>query len=61
MKPSPDGKFKKAGEHLKEYLLENENGSKAIVDAETCTCISWKDASGNMSILLNLLQQFHNV
>ena len=46
MKPGPDGKFKKAGEHLKEYILENENGSKAIVDTETATCISWKDASG---------------
>ena len=46
MKPGPDGKFKKAGEFLSEYLLENENGSKAIVDTETCTCISWKDASG---------------
>jgi len=46
MKPGPDGKFKTAGEHLKEYILENENGSRAIVDTETATCISWKDASG---------------
>ena len=46
MKPGPDGKFKKAGEHLAEYLLENENGSKALIRTYGCNAFSWTTADG---------------
>ncbi len=46
LKPMFDGTFKEAGAHLEKYVLEHENGSKAIVDTKTATCISWKNAAG---------------
>jgi hypothetical protein len=46
LKPTFDGTFKEAGAHLEKYVLEHENGSKAIVDTKTATCISWKKADG---------------
>lgn len=46
MKPMADGTFKAAGEHLKEYILEHDNGSRAVVDTVTATCTSWKLADG---------------
>ncbi len=41
LKPQFDGTFKEAGAHLENYILENENGDRAIVDTKTATCISW--------------------
>ena len=46
MKPQFDGTFKEAGAHLEKYVLEHENGARAIVDTKTATCISWVDANG---------------
>jgi hypothetical protein len=46
MKPQFDGTFKEAGAHLETYVLEHENGSRALVDTKTATCISWKTADG---------------
>jgi len=46
MKPQFDGTFKEAGAHLETYVLEHDNGSKALVDTKTATCISWKTADG---------------
>jgi hypothetical protein len=46
MKPDPNGGFKVAGAHPETFLLENENGSKAVVDTHTLSIISWKTASG---------------
>ena len=46
LKPMFDGTFKEAGAHLEKYVLEHENGSRAIVDTKTATCISWKNAKG---------------
>ena len=46
LKPMFDGTFKEAGAHLEVYTLEHENGSKALVDTKTATCISWKNAAG---------------
>jgi hypothetical protein len=50
MKPMADGTFKAAGEHLKEYILEHDNGSRAVVDTKTATCTSWKTADGKEMI-----------
>ena len=44
LKPTFDGTFKEAGAPLEKYILENENGDKAIVDCKTATCISWVHA-----------------
>ena len=46
MKPQFDGTFKEAGAHLEKYVLEHENGARAIVDTKTATCISWVDQNG---------------
>ena len=32
------------------YTLEHENGSKALVDTKTATCISWKNKDGKEMI-----------
>ena len=50
MKPQFDGTFKEAGAHLEKYVLEHENGARAIVDTKTATCISWVDQNGNQVI-----------
>jgi len=50
MKPQFDGTFKEAGAHLETYVLEHENGSKALVDTKTATCVSWKTADGKEMI-----------
>lgn len=42
----PVDTFKTAGEHLKEYLLENENGSKALIRTYGCNAFSWITADG---------------
>lgn len=41
MKPDPSGGFKKAGEHPKTFLLEMDNGDKAIIETENLSCSSW--------------------
>lgn len=41
MKPTPDGGFKVAGAHPETFILENENGAKAIIDTETLSVTSW--------------------
>lgn len=41
LKPTFDGTFKEAGAPLEKYVLEHENGDRAIVDTKTATCISW--------------------
>lgn len=46
MKPQFDGTMKEAGAHLEKYVLEHENGARAIVDTKTATCISWVDQNG---------------
>jgi hypothetical protein len=46
LKPQFDGTFKEAGAHLETYVLEHENGSRALVDTKTATCVSWKNAAG---------------
>ena len=33
---------------MEKYVLENENGDKAIVDTKTATCISWKRGGKEM-------------
>lgn len=40
------GTMKEAGAHLEKYVLEHENGARAIVDTKTATCISWIDQHG---------------
>ena len=46
MKPMADGTWKEAGAHLEVYSLDHSCGAKALVDTETATAFSWKDASG---------------
>jgi peroxiredoxin len=46
MKPDGSGGFKVAGAHPETYLLENENGARAVIDTHTLSCTSWKTASG---------------
>lgn len=46
MKPTFDGTFKEAGAPLEKYVLEHENGAKALVDTKTATCVSWVDQNG---------------
>eukprot|EP01038_Epipyxis_sp_PR26KG_P008713 gene8713-11774_t len=46
MKPQFDGTFKEAGAPLEVYVLEHENGARALVDTKTATCISWVDQNG---------------
>ena len=46
LKPQFDGTFKEAGAHLEKYVLEHENGARAIVDTATATCISWITKDG---------------
>jgi hypothetical protein len=41
LKPTFDGTFKEAGAPLEKYVLEHENGDRALVDTKTATCISW--------------------
>ena len=49
--PHPsDGTFKEAGAHLETYVLEHENGSRALVDTKTATCVSWKGPDGKEMI-----------
>ena len=31
---------------MEKYVLEHENGARAIVDTKTATCISWVDQNG---------------
>lgn len=37
--------------HLETYVLEHEDGSRALVDTKTATCISWKDKTGTEYIV----------
>jgi len=46
MKPDGSGGFKVAGAHPETFLLENENGARAVIDTHTLSCTSWKTASG---------------
>ena len=46
MKPMPDGTFKKAGEHLPQYVLEMDNGAKAIVRSYGGNCFSYITKDG---------------
>ena len=46
LKPMADGTFKEAGAHLKEYVLENENGSRAVVRTYGGNCFSWTTKEG---------------
>lgn len=46
MKPTPDGTFKKAGEFLPEYVLEMQNGAKAIVRTYGGNCFSYVTSEG---------------
>jgi len=46
MKPDPNGGFKVAGAHPETFILENENGAKAIIDTHTVGAISWVTAKG---------------
>ena len=48
LKPMFDGTFKEAGAHLETYVLENENGDRALVDTKTATCVSWKRGGKEM-------------
>ena len=41
MKPDGSGGFKVAGEHPKTFLLEMDNGDKAIIETENLSCSSW--------------------
>lgn len=46
MKPRPDGTFGVAGEHLPEYVLEMDNGSKALVRTYGGNLYSWVTKDG---------------
>ena len=46
MKPRPDGTFGKAGEHLPQYVLEMDNGSKAIVRTYGCNAFTYITKDG---------------
>jgi len=46
MKPMADGTFKKAGEFLPEYVLEMQNGAKAIVRTYGGNCFSYVTKEG---------------
>jgi len=41
MKPDPSGGFKVAGAHPEQFILEMDNGDKAIIETETLSCSSW--------------------
>ena len=45
-KPSFDGTFKKAGEFLDEYVLEMDNGSRAVVRSYGGNCFTYKTKDG---------------
>jgi len=46
MKPMADGTFKMAGEHPKEYVLENDNGARAIIRTYGCNTFSYITKDG---------------
>jgi len=46
LKPQFDGTFKEAGAHLETYVLEHENGARALVDTHDATCVSFIDKDG---------------
>jgi hypothetical protein len=46
LKPMADGTWKAAGEHPTTFTLENDNGSRGIVDTKTSAAVSWKNADG---------------
>jgi len=46
MKPDPNGGFKVAGAHPETFLLEMDNGAKAVIDTETLSPVSWVTSSG---------------
>jgi glucose-6-phosphate 1-epimerase len=46
MKPRPDGTFGVAGEHLPQYILEMDNGSKAFVRTFGCNLFTWITKDG---------------
>ena len=50
LKPMADGTFKEAGAHLETYVLEHENGARALVDTATATCTSWITKDGKQLI-----------
>lgn len=45
-KPMADGTFKKAGDFLDEYVLENDNGAKAIIRTYGGNCFSYITKDG---------------
>jgi hypothetical protein len=46
LKPTPDGTFKVPGEALPQYVLENENGAKAIIRTFGCNAFSYITKDG---------------
>lgn len=46
MKPRPDGTFGVAGEHLPQYVLEMDNGAKAIVNTYGGNLFTWITKDG---------------
>ena len=60
MKPDPNGGFKVAGAHPDTFLLENENGARAVIETDTLSCSSWTTAGGKqmMSGKTSILQCF---
>ena len=46
MKPRPDGTFGVAGEHLPQYVLEMDNGAKAIVRTYGGNLFTWITKDG---------------
>lgn len=46
MKPMADGTFKEAGAFLPEYVLENQNGARAVCRTYGGNLYSWKTKEG---------------
>ena len=46
LKPMADGTFKEAGAHLPEYVLEMDNGARAVVRTYGGNCFTWKTKDG---------------
>ena len=45
-----DGTYKKAGDFLKEYLLESDNGAKAIVRTYGGNCFTYITKDGTCTL-----------
>ena len=48
-----DGTYKKAGDFLKEYLLEMDNGASATVRTYGGNCFSYKTKDGSFRVVFN--------